>query len=120
MKYNLRFAKSRNTALIALTLLLATATSTPVLAHGGKEHAAAFTAVKALEKATGLYNRLLQAKKLDESWETGLENVSISAPQNPGKKEYVVVFRRARGNPQSVFFFFTPAGKYAGSNFTGP
>lgn len=115
-----RKSKIKNTALFVVPLLLIVAAAAPLLAHGGKDHAAAFTAVKALEKATALYNRLLHAKKLDESWETGLENVSIAAPQNSGNKEYVVTFRRSAGSPQSVFFFFTQTGKYAGSNFTGP
>jgi hypothetical protein len=96
-------------------------TASPALAHGGKEHAATeFTAFKALGKAADLYNRLLSSGKLDESWETDLENVTISAPPHSGSKEFVVSFRRTQGKPQTVFFFFTAEGKYAGSNFTGP
>ena len=111
-----------NLILAALASLLVVATiASPVLGHGGKEHGAAgFTAFKALEKAAGLYNRLLSSGKLDASWETGLERVSISAPAHEGGREFVVTFSRTQGEPRAVYFFFTVEGKYAGSNFTGP
>lgn len=107
--------------MVPAALLLFVATASPALAHGGKEHAAAdFTSFKALEKATGLYNRLLSSGKLDASWETGLKKVTIAAPSPSGGKEFVVTFHRSQGKPQAVYFFFTGEGKYAGSNFTGP
>ena len=107
--------------IVLAALLLVAATGSPALAHGGKEHGtAAFTSFKALEKATDLYNRLLSSGKLDDSWETGLENVAITAPSPSGGKEFVITFRRSQGKPQAVYFFFTDEGKYAGSNFTGP
>jgi len=113
---------TRALSLIALAaLLLTAAAASPVLAHGGKEHAATdFTAFKALEKAAGLYNRLLSSGKLDASWETGLEKVAIAAPAHGDGKEFVVTFSRSQGDPRTLYFFFTTEGKYAGSNFTGP
>ena len=106
------------TAMAALILLV---TAPPVAAHGGKEHGnTGFTALKALEKATGLYNRLLSSGKLDPTWEAGLENVAIAAPSHGDRREFVITFRRSQGDPRSVYFFFTAEGKYAGSNFTGP
>jgi hypothetical protein len=107
--------------IVPAALLLVVAAASPALAHGGKEHGAAdFTSFKALEKATGLYNRLLSSGKLDASWETGLDNVTIATPTHSGGKEFVVTFHRTQGEPQAVYFFFSAEGKYAGSNFTGP
>ncbi len=95
--------------------------ASPAWSHGGKEHGdAGFTALKALEKATDLYNRLLSSGRLDAGWEAGLENVGIAAPSQQGRNEFVVSFRRNQGDPRTVYFFFTAEGKYAGSNFTGP
>ncbi len=107
--------------LAATAAVVLSAAASPALAHGGKAHGAAgFTALKALEKATGLYNRLLSSGKLDASWEAGLENVAIRAPSHGDRKEFVITFRRSQGDPRTVYFFFTAEGKYAGSNFTGP
>ena len=86
--------------------------------HGGK-HSEAFTPLQALQKATQLYDKLINTGKLDPSWETGLEQVTVSNRQKGDKKEIVVVFHRREGDPKSVYIYFNADGKYAGSNFTG-
>ena len=45
--------------------------------HGGK-HSEAFTHLQALQKATQLYDKLINNGKLDPSWETGLEQAARS------------------------------------------
>lgn len=92
----------------------------PAHGHGGKTHGEeAFTAFQALEKATGLYDRLIGSGKLAEDWETGLKTVGIEIRQAGEKREYVVRFVKTRGEPLSVYFFFDQTGEYTGSNFTG-
>jgi len=86
--------------------------------HGGK-HSEAFTHLQALQKATQLYDKLISTGKLDPSWETGLEQVTLSKRQKGDKQEIVVVFHRREGDPNSVYIYFNANGKYAGSNFTG-
>ena len=86
--------------------------------HGGK-HSEAFTHLQALQKATQLYDKLINNGKLDPSWETGLEQVTVSNRQKGDKKEIVVVFHRREGDPKTVYIYFNADGKYAGSNFTG-
>ena len=92
---------------------------TPVFGHGGKHATDEFTHLQALQKATEMYDRLIANGKLDQSWETQLIRVNVSNRQKGEKKEIVVSFQRAEGDPQSVYIFFTVKGKYAGSNFTG-
>jgi hypothetical protein len=104
------------TVATGIAILLATA---QVLAHGGKGHASSFTALHALQKATGLYDKLVASGKLVESWETDLKKVDISNRQKGDKWEYVVSFERSAGDPSTVYIFFTAEGKYSGSNFTG-
>ena len=91
-----------------------------IFAHGGKKHANSFTALRALQKATELYDKLIADGKLFNSWETDLEKVDISVRQKEGHKEYVVSFQRSGlGAQNTVYIYFTADGKYAGSNFTG-
>jgi hypothetical protein len=93
-------------------------TSVAAFGHGGK-HADTFTHLQALQKATQLYDKLISNKKLDQSWETNLKQVTVSNRQKGDKKEIVVVFHRGKGEPPAVYIFFNTAGKYTGSNFTG-
>ena len=86
--------------------------------HGGK-HSEKFTHLQALQKATQLYDKLVNNGKLDQSWETALKKVTVSNRQKGDKKEIVVVFHRGEGDPPAVYIFFNAAGKYSGSNFTG-
>ena len=86
--------------------------------HGGK-HSEAFTNLQALQKATRLYDKLIDNGKLDPSWETDLEQVTVSNRQKGDRKEIVVVFQRREGDPKTVYIYFKTDGKYAGSNFTG-
>jgi hypothetical protein len=90
------------------------------MGHGGKKHASGeFTALKALQEATELYERLVTGGKLVESWETELAQVKISTRHRKENKEFVVAFHRSKGEPNTVYIFFSDNGKYAGSNFTG-
>jgi hypothetical protein len=86
--------------------------------HGGK-HTDKFTQLQALQKATKLFDQLVTKGKLDQSWETGLENVAISKRKNKDKDEVLVSFQREEGDPKAVYIFFDSDGKYIGSNFTG-
>ncbi len=101
-----------------LILILTFWSATTVLGHGGK-HAGQFTRLQALQKATKMYDQLIDKGKLDSKWETSLENVTIANRKVDGKDEIVVSFERSQGDPKSVFIFFSADGKYAGSNFTG-
>jgi hypothetical protein len=89
-------------------------TSVAAFGHGGK-HADTFTHLQALQKATQLYDKLISNKKLDQSWETNLKQVTVSNRQKGDKKEIVVVFHRGKGEPPAVYIFFNTAGKYTGS-----
>ena len=86
--------------------------------HGGK-HSGTFTHLQALQKATQLYDKLISNGKLNQSWETGLNKVTVSYRQKGEKKEIVVEFHRDEGDPSIVYIFFDVSGKYTGSNFTG-
>jgi hypothetical protein len=86
--------------------------------HGG-QHSEKFTQLQALQKATKLFDQLVSKGKLDQSWETGLENVAISKRSHNGKDEVAVSFQRQAGDPRAVYIFFDSNGKYSGSNFTG-
>jgi len=101
------------TALIAVIMAASLA-----FGHGGK-HSDQFTSLQALQKATKLFDQLVTKGKLDQNWETGLENVTISKRKNNGKDEVVVSFQRKEGDPKAVYIFFDSNGKYTGSNFTG-
>ena len=101
-----------------LILMLTFWTISTVYGHGGK-HAGQFTRLQALKKATIMYDQLVNNGKLDQVWETGLKNVTISNRKKDGEDEIVVSFERLEGDPKAVYIFFKAEGKYAGSNFTG-
>ena len=103
------------TMITLFTIIVATAAA---FGHGGK-HTGAFTHLQALQKAAQLYDKLIDNGKLDQSWENGLEKVTISNRQKNIKEEVVVVFHRLEGDPRAVYIFFNTDGEYAGSNFTG-
>jgi hypothetical protein len=101
------------------SLILAVIVSATVaFSHGGK-HAEEFTPLQALKKATELYDRLIENGKLDQGWENNLSRAEVSKMLKGNKKEIVVSFYRLDGEPKTVYIFFKPDGKYAGSNFTG-
>jgi hypothetical protein len=92
----------------------------PVLGHGPKGHDGMdFTALMAAKKGVELYDRLVTSGKLDESWETELTDISVLIRNNKNEKEIIVQFKRSKGDPKSVYIFFTEKGEYNGSNFTG-
>ena len=106
--------------LVISTVFMDLLTADHVSGHGGKTHAEAFTTFQALQKGAELYDRLIVSGKLDEAWETTLKTVHINIrTDGAGKRETVVQFERAEGDPNSVFFFFDQSGAYSGSNFTG-
>lgn len=106
-------------ATIPLLVIGAILIAGPVFGHGGKTHDSSFTALQSLQKATGLYDKLVATGKLAENWETDLVRVEISNRQKGGQKEHVVSFQRKSGEPNTVYIFLSADGKYAGSNFTG-
>ena len=87
-------------------------------AHGPKGHTEGFTSLAAVKKGTMLYDKLVASGKLDESWETGLESISVYR-RDAGQDETVVKFTRKTGDPGSVYIFFNKKGEYVGSNFSG-
>jgi hypothetical protein len=94
--------------------------SLPAYSHGGKTHGGEiFTAFQAVQKATQMYDQLISSGKLPEVWETELKSINIAIRKSTDKREYVIQFQRAEGDPDSVYFFFNQQGKYSGSNFTG-
>lgn len=109
----------RLTALSVLVLILLM--SIPFAsAHGPKGHdGAEFTPLQAVKKGIVLYNKLIASGKLKISWETDLKDIEVFPRQNGEKKEMVVKFSRSKGDPNSVYIFFTENGNYSGSNFTG-
>ena len=111
----LRMNKKLTISMALFTLIIM---ATLAYGHGGK-HSDKFSRLQALQKATKLYDQLITKGKLDQSWETGLQVVSISNREREGKTEIVVAFERNEGDPKAVYIFFDSAGKYAGSNFTG-
>jgi len=117
MEYKHPFETKKLLQICLLILVLITST-TFAFGHGGK-HSDKFTQLQALQKATKLFDQLVTKGKLDQSWETGLENVAISKRKNKGNDEVVVSFQRKEGDPKAVFIFFNSNGKYVGSNFTG-
>ena len=87
-------------------------------AHGPKGHTEGFTPLQAVKKGSMMYDKLIASGKLDASWETGLETISVYW-RDTGQKEIVVKFTRSTGEPKSVYIFFTEKGDYSGSNFSG-
>jgi len=117
-KLQLQRPRMNRTVIISMALFAVILTAALAFGHGGK-HSDGFTHLQALQKATQLFDQLVTKGKLDENWETDLQNVAVSKRNHNGKEETVVAFQRATGDPTQVFIFFTADGKYAGSNFTG-
>lgn len=89
-------------------------------AHGGKTHGANMvTPFVIVQKATGLFDKLISEGKLNNAWETDLKTITVYSHQRGDKTEWVVKFLRTKGNPEAVYIFFDTSGKYIGSNFTG-
>ena len=116
--YQLINQEKMRTFIILTTVIGIAMITVAAFGHGGK-HSENFTHLQALQKATGLYDKLINDKKLDQSWETDLKQVTVSNRQKGNEKEIVVGFHRGKGDPAAVFIFFSTAGKYIGSNFSG-
>ena len=106
---------------IAIAFLLAVFFISASLAfsHGGKHAPGEFTHLQALKKATELYDQLIGKEKLDQTWENTLSQVDVFKRGASDKNEIVVSFKRASGEPKTVYIFFDASGKYSGSNFSG-
>ena len=76
----------------SIVLVAVIITATLAFGHGGK-HADKFTQLQALQKATKLYDQLIANGNLDQSWETGLQNVAISKRNHEGQDEIVAVLK---------------------------
>ncbi len=88
--------------------------------HGPKGHSDNdFTAFMAIKKGIVLYDRLLDSGKLAESWETDLNNLEVFTQNNGNQVEFTVKISRSKGEPKSVYIFFSDKGEYTCSNFTG-
>ena len=118
------YLKSKNApkyffALIVLLLMFHI--GVPVaLAHGPKGHGGTeFTALEAAKKGVELFVRWVASGKLNEPWETDLTNIEVFPRQSGKKGEIVVKFSRGKGEPQSVYIFFTEKGDERGANGTG-
>ena len=94
--------------------------SSVAFAHGPKGHEGnEFTALQAAKKSVALSDRLVASGKLSEAWETDMKQIEIFSRQVDKGNEIVVKFNRSKGEPRSVYIFFTEKGEYFGSNFTG-
>jgi len=88
--------------------------------HDPKSHSDNdFNAFMAVKKGIMLYDRLLTSGKLTESWETDLNKVAVFIQHNGNQIEFAVKISRSKGEPKSVYIFFSDKGEYTGSNFTG-
>ena len=101
----LKGSNLNRTLTISVALFAVIMTAALAFGHGGK-HSDRFTHLQALQQATQLFDQLVSKGKLDESWETGLQNVSVSKRNNKDKEEIVVAFQRAAGDPTHVYIFF--------------
>jgi hypothetical protein len=109
--------KRLNTFIVFTAICIFT---TAAYGHGGKTHSDdTFTSLQALQKATVLFDKLVEAGKLTEGWETRLVRVEIKRRPKNEQAETVVTFQRSEGTPSSVYIYFSEDGNYAGSNFDG-
>ena len=110
--------RHKNT-LISLSVLFFLFTTLAV-AHGPKGHdEMEFSAFMAIKKGVELYDRLITSDKLVESWEVDLDNLNVFKKPIDNQEVFVVKFSRSKGEPKSVYIFFSQKGEYRGSNFTG-
>jgi hypothetical protein len=111
---------SKRFSVLVVFLLMILQSISMASAHGPKGHSGAeFTAAQAVQKGIALYDKLLVSGKLSEPWETDLANIEIFSRQIAQKRETIVKFSRNKGEPRSVYIFFSKKGEYIGSNFTG-
>jgi hypothetical protein len=112
--------KTRDIHILFLILSILLLPASTILAHGPKGHGGMeFTALQAAKKGIKLYDRLVETGKLAESWETDLGDIEVFSRQSDENREFVVKFSRSKGEPKSVYIFFSGKGDYTGSNFTG-
>lgn len=115
VKSSTSFARIIIMVLSFLLLLVSTTMAHGPKGHGGME----FTALQATKKGIALYDRLVASGKLKEPWETDLADIQVLKRKNGHKNEFIVKFSRSKGEPISVYIFFSEKGEYNGSNFTG-
>ena len=91
-----------------------------VYGHGSKGHGkSAFTNYDAIKKSMVLFDKLLEKKKLDHSWELNLSNIKITRTSGEKKQKVIVKISRHDGTPKALYIFFDEIGTYKGSNFKG-
>jgi hypothetical protein len=113
-------SKTKGIRIILLTLSILFLSALTTLAHGPKGHGdMGFTALQAAKKGIALYDRLVASGKLKEPWEADLADIQVLKRKNGNKNEFIVKFSRSKGEPISVYIFFSEKGEYNGSNFTG-
>jgi hypothetical protein len=115
------YITSKCFTIFIILILIISLTISLTFAHGPKGHdGSEFSALQAAKKGITLYDRLVASGKLKGPWETDLTNIEVFSRQKRSqKRELVVKFSRTKGEPQSVYIFFTDKGEYSGSNFTG-
>ena len=114
---HISFIRLASSILLFLVVLMGVSL---VSAHGPKGHGdTEFTALEAAKKGIELYDNLVASGKIEKSWEMDLENIKVFPHQIGNKQELIVKFSRSKGEPQSLYIFFTEKGEYNGSNFTG-
>ena len=101
-KHTFEPKKSLKIGLLILVLIIST---TFAFGHGGN-HTDEFSHLQALQKATKLFDQLVTKGKLDQSWETDIENVAISKRKNKGKDEVVVSFSARRRRSEDGLHLF--------------
>ena len=111
---------SKSTIRLIILILIILLTASMAYAHGPKGHVGTeFSALQAVKKGMSLYDRLVSSGKLVEHWETDLTDIQVFSRQSSNNREFVVKFSRNKGEPKSVYIFFSEKGDYKGSNFTG-
>ena len=108
-----------NYVAVGLLLIVFLISASLAYSHGGRHTPGEFTHLQALKKATELYDKLIEKRKLDQSWENKLSQVGVFKRGTDDKYEIVVSFARTEGDPKTVYIFFDTRGNYVGSNFTG-
>lgn len=112
-----------NSRIIAAGLFLSFATAQSALAHGGHEPPVAPTVLTEAQvklRVAEEITRLIETKKIPESWKEGTVR-SVERKPTPAGWEWVATVENAKGkdNEKTLFVFFKPAGQFVAANFSG-
>ena len=89
--------------------------------HDGHAHSHDIDANKAKKNATKVLNKLVEKKKLPESWKN-IQATTVEKKRFGKQDEWVVTFKNAEEpdtSKQTLFVFLSMEGKYLAANFTG-